>query len=277
MSWHAVARKDFHDSTRSYLMIGLSLVFILVVSAVASLLGYFTDQPSISGVLNAVHILFSYLVPLLGLVVAHGAIIGERDTGSIKLLLALPHSREDVVLGKVLGRTGALTIPIVIGLLLPVIVLIALGSSINAPQFVGYMILTALVGMSFVAIAVGFSALLSTRIRVIGASLAFYFVFVILWRIINQASFVILLMVAGKWPEWMPLDPNETLQAFKIFSPTGDFFILKTALLNGHLFASDVPQNVAGANVQFSALLMLLVWILLPITLGMYRFNSIDL
>lgn len=277
MSWQAVARKDFQDASRSYLLWGLTGFFILIVAAISSLLGYFSQDVSSSQVLGAIHLLFQYLVPLIAIAIAHGAIVSEHDTGSLKLLLALPHSRPDVLFGKLLGRSGAFIAPLTVGMLLPAVGMIAAGVTFHGPQFVGYLLLTALFGIAFVSISVGASAALESRFRVLVGLLSFYFVFDILWFAINSASFIILLMVSGKWPGWMPLGPRETFDTFRLISPTGDFDILKTALFNDALFASQVPQGVPGPNRQLAALLMLLVWVMLPILVGTWLFEERDL
>lgn len=276
MSWIAVARKDFRDAVRSRLLWGLALVFTLVVSVIAVLMGYFFGDEGLTsgGVLNVVHILFSFLVPLIALVIAHGAVVGERESGSMKLLLSLPHSREDVVFGKVLGRSGALTVPLFVGLAVPAIGMVVAGVSFDAAEFVAYALTTALVGVAFVSIAVGVSAVLGSRIQVVGALLGFYFVFVVLWRLLRTISIVAILVVAEEWPGWMPLGFQDTMHVFQLLSPTGDFYVLKASL-----FEQPLPftQVVPDANTQLAALLMLFFWILLPMVVGMWRFNAVDL
>lgn len=279
MSWRAVARKDFQDATRSYVVMGLSALFVALITLIIFLLSFLTRGATSSQVLNTVHILFSYLIPLIAFVMAHGAIVGERESGSIKLLLALPHDRAEVVLGKVIGRSTALVVPLTIGLLLPAIGMLLGGAQVQWSTYIGYLLLTALVGIAFVSIAVGFSSALESRFQVLIGAFSFYFVFVVLWRLLNQASFMILLYLIGSWPDWMPVGPGEAFQTARLVSPTGDYFILKKALFSGLLFAPQIPQGarVADASTQAIALLMLGVWIVLPMAVGIYVFEKVDL
>lgn len=277
MSWVAVARKDFQDASRSYLLWGLTGLFVVLISLAAMLLGYFVEDATSTGILQIVHLLFQYVIPLIAIVISFGAIVGERESGSLKILLSLPHSRQDVIFGKVLGRSGAFVVPLVLGMLLPAAGMIVVGTQFHAPKYFGYLLLTALFGVAFVSISTGFSASLESRFRVLLGVLGFYFVFDILWWAINNASFLIVLTVSGNWPDWMPLTLQESLRAFRLLSPTGDFHILRQALFNDALFASQTPQNVAGPNTQLAALLMLFVWIVLPMTVGMWRFDAVDL
>jgi len=45
-------------------------------------------------------------LPLVAIFAGYAAISKERTGGSLKLLLSLPHSRKDVIIGKVVGRCG---------------------------------------------------------------------------------------------------------------------------------------------------------------------------
>lgn len=277
MSWQAVARKDFQDASRSYLLWGLTGVFIALVSLAAVVLGYLTPEPTSSSIIGVIHLLFQYIVPLIAITIAFGAIVDERNSGSLKILLSLPHSREDVVVGKMVGRSGAFVLPLLGGMLLPAIGMIVAGVEFEAAKYVGYLLLTSLFGISYIAIATGLSASLNSRFRILLSLFGFYFIFNILWRLINTASFVIVLTVSQEWPDWMPLTVQESIQAFRLLSPTGDFHILKQAMFNDALYAAEVSGNVAGREVQVMATLMLFLWIAAPIAIGIIRFNEVDL
>lgn len=277
MSLEAVARKDFQDASRSYLLWGLTAVFVLLVALAASAIGYFTQNPTSSQIIGLLHILFQYVVPLIAITIAFGAIVNERNSGSLKILLSLPHSREEVIAGKVVGRAGALLAPLVVGMLLPALGMLVMGVTIEPVKYVGYLVLTALFGVAYVAIATGVSASFDSRFRVLLVLFGFYFVFNVLWRAINTASFMIVLMVSGNWPGWMPLTLDETLQTFQLLTPTGDFHLLKRALFNDVLFATEVGQGLPGLKTQIAALVMLLLWIAIPVAFGMWRFEAADL
>ena len=60
--------------------------------------------------------LAAFLVPLVALVLGHDAIVGEKERNTLGLLLALPVSRSEVLFAKVIGRTVALVLAIVVGL-----------------------------------------------------------------------------------------------------------------------------------------------------------------
>lgn len=276
MSWQAVARKDFQDASRSYLLWGLTAFFVFVVTVVSLALGYFAENPTSSDVFGLVHLAFQYLVPLIAISIAHNAIVGEHESGSLKILLSLPHSRDDVIVGKVVGRTGAIVGPLVAGMAIPALGMILVGVRFEAVDFLLYLLFTVMFAVSFVGISVGASALFTTRFRTIVSLFGFYFVFDILWYVINQGSVFVLILVAQKWPSWMPLSAQETLKVFKLISPIGDFDVLKIALYNDALLKQGV-QNAPGLQEQVAAVLMLLFWTVGPLALGMWYFQERDL
>ncbi len=57
-----------------------------------------------------------YLVPLIALLLGFDAIVGERERGSLDLLLAYPITRGELLLGKYLGLALAMTLAMLAGL-----------------------------------------------------------------------------------------------------------------------------------------------------------------
>src|SRR5699024_6961636 len=118
MSLVAVTKKEFLDSIRSYTLLGL-IVLSVVLSGFWSAIQWIPEmsQP-VNGNLDMLALLNSmrqpalYLIPMIGIVVGYKAIAGERDSGSIKLLLALPNTRREVFLGKVIGQTAVVSVAI---------------------------------------------------------------------------------------------------------------------------------------------------------------------
>ncbi|MFB6102414.1 MAG: ABC transporter permease subunit [Haloplanus sp.] len=274
MTWTAVARKDFEDAIRSRWVAGLSTLFVLLVSAAAYLVRPAPGQTiSSNQILNSLFVrdaLVTTLVPLIALIVAYNAVVGERESGSLKLLLSLPHSRADVVFGKVAGRAGAIAAPIAVGFLLPaVIFLIAPPVNFDAASYLGYTLLTAVLGVVFVSIAVGFSAAASSSRRAVAGAVGIYFLFVPLWGAVRfPLQFY---LGTGGAPSWLPLTGQQVLRMLTLLNPTGSFKTVSNAFLQGALYTKG------DVNMQVSATLMLLVWILVPPLLGLLWFQEADL
>jgi ABC-2 type transport system permease protein len=277
MTWTVVARKEFEDTVRSRWLIALSVLFALLVGAavyVTSLVFGGGDATlSSTEVLRAFPIkdgIVTTFIPLVALVVAYNAVVGERESGSLKLLLALPHSRADVVVGKVAGRGAAIAVAVVAGFLVPAVVfLVSSTFAFEAVAYVQYVILVALLAVAFVSVGVGVSAAVSSDRLAIAAAVGVYLVFVALLGAL-QGSLGLFATFVG-WPEWMPLTVQQTTRTLTLINPTGAFKIVTNRSLGTGLFGG---QEV---RLQISGLLMLLAWVAVPPLLGLVRFEEMDL
>ncbi len=79
------------------------------------------------GALAAAQVL-QHLIPLLIILLAFGALAGEREQGTLRQILATGISRRDLVLGKALGVAGALAV-----LLVPAAIVGAAAMTLGAP------------------------------------------------------------------------------------------------------------------------------------------------
>ncbi|PSQ41205.1 ABC transporter, partial [Halobacteriales archaeon SW_5_68_122] len=98
MSVLAVAEKDFRDAVRSRLMIGVAVLFVAFTGGGIALIVAFTpEEIGIGGAIEAVRQLIfgssALFVPIVALGIGFKSIAGERQSGSLKLLLSLPNSR----------------------------------------------------------------------------------------------------------------------------------------------------------------------------------------
>ena len=271
MSIAAIARKDFQETVQSRGMIALVALFSLLVAAFA-----YAVRPTGQSEQFATEVLLSVfvgrflvttLVPLVGVVFGYNAVSGERESGSLKLLLSLPHSRADVVFGKVVGRGAALALAVFAGFLLPALVLIAAPVAFNAGAFLGYTVFAAALGVVFVAIAVGCSAASSTQRRALIGGVAIYVLFVLLWGAITGR----LVGAAGPVVDALPVSSTQVRVFLRVSNPTTAVEALSNAFLGEQLFTGD------SANQQLSAAAMLVFWTLAPPLAGLLKFDTDDL
>lgn len=264
MSWEAVARKDYRDAVQARWLWTLTGIMVLIISLV-----YYLARPAPGQTVSSDALLGNFLlstlitmiVPLAALVVSYDSITGERETGSIKLLLSLPHSRSAVVAGKLAGRSGAVATPIVLGFILPALIL-ALGPiSLNLFGYIAFVALTALLGAAFVGIALGLSAAASSQRLALAGSVGAFFLFVPLWKAI-QFPLQFYLATQG---DSLPVDPNTLIKYLDLVNPTGAY---------KHLLGT-----IAGSQSQdvLLALVLLYAWVFIPPTLGALVFRMRDL
>ncbi|PAU83645.1 ABC transporter [Halorubrum salipaludis] len=276
MSLVAIAEKDFQEAVRSRGMLILVALFSLLVAIFA-----YVVRPTGQGEQFATEALLSFavgpflvttLVPLVGVVVGYNAVSGERESGSLKLLLSLPHSRADVVFGKVIGRGGALALAVLAGFLLPGLVLFALAqtgalATFNVGAFLGYTVFAAVLGIVFVAITVGCSAAATTQRRALIGGVAIFVLFVVLWGFVTGQ----LLDAASGLIDPLPVSQRQVRVFLRVANPISGVELLSSAFLGEQLFSGET------VNRQISAVSMLVFWTIAPPLAGLWKFDGDDL
>ena len=306
MSWQAVARKEFRDAIRSRWLHGSTLFFALFIGGAAALFFGVLIGPDGRQVSNLFGFfanlgVFSFSFPgLLALVLgfialstSYGSITGERETGSIKLLLSLPNSRLDAMIGKFLGRSAVVVAALLVGFLVAFAVLIATGTGLELGSFVPQVALTALLGMAFVSIGLGISALASSNREATLATMGLYLVFAVLWgsvsegipKLLNYAAeqagigalAVATRVQIGVFLKYLnPLKAYETLAAQLYYGAAQARLVSATfgeqnAL--GPIFQESIPFYFSG----WFLFAILLAWIVVPVAVGYWAFERADL
>lgn len=113
-----MARKEVQEALRNrwvlattLLMAGLSLALTFLGSAPTGSVGV----RALDVVVVSLSSLTIFLLPLIALLLAHDAIVGEMERGTMLLLLSYPIGRAQVVLGKFLGHLSILAFATLLG------------------------------------------------------------------------------------------------------------------------------------------------------------------
>jgi len=282
VSWSVVARKDFDDPVRSRMLWAITALFVAFTAGTIYALNLVMTELTRDGAARLVTVPVSLIVPITALVAAYMAIAGERESGSIKLLLGLPHTRADVVFGKLVGRTGVVTIAVLVSFVAAAVVLVALFGSLAVGGFVVLALVTVLFAATFVAIAVGISAFTASRSRAMAAAVGVFILFQILWDYVPMGVYYLVdgAMPSGtQLPAWyflmVTLNPkNAYSMAAGLAFPDG----ATAAAAQGMTVADRIAGGVVPFYLQdWFSLLILLAWLALPVLLGYYRFERADL
>jgi ABC-2 type transport system permease protein len=294
MTWADIAGKDFRDAIRSRWLKVLTVLYTIAFPA--WIVGVFylgwIPLPDAARLTNDATTIFIvgyrgvsiWIVPAIAIVMAYASITDERDSGSIKVLLSLPHTRRDLVVGKVIGRSGVVIVPIVIGLLVSVLFLYGTGQPVVLFDFFFFGSMTLLLGIVFTAMSVGLSAFVGSKRRAIFASAGMYIVFVLLWTDLMGGS-----VAFGRWVLRTAFDaPLTTKQVFdvenfiELLNPIGAYEdIVGIQVLGGGIVQQFYRTNNYGTppfylTHKFSVLVMV-VWALLPTGLGIWHLERSDL
>jgi ABC-2 type transport system permease protein len=235
-SWYVVAKKEFQDAIRSKGLWILSAVFTLIfVTPVAGAL-YFdlgrSQQIQQAGMRALIDLLYlnivSVFLPLVAIFVGVAAITKERNSGSLKILLSMPFSRRDVIVGKVVGRCAVLGVPFVLASILTMFFLIASRITFKPEMYFLFMAFSLGFALVMVAIAVSISGAVSSTVRSFLANAGIYFYFTFVWNTVaNEIGKLMFndlgLSRAARW---------HTVLVIKLFSPTQAYKTLVRSLLN---------------------------------------------
>lgn len=281
-TWLTVARKDVEDAIRSRTLLVMTVVLALLIVLLVALPGLFADGFPVELAVYLITYPAAIVVPLVALVASYLAVAGERESGSLKLLLGLPPTRRDVVLGKFLGRLVVVQLSVLIAFAVGLVVaFLAFGEAPLGP-FLVTTVLTAVLATSFVGLAVGFSAGAPTGSRAIAPAIGVYVVVIALWDL-----FVQVLPFAADYLFSVSLDPT-TVDVINVLSPRSAYGRLINAIVVPWL-RETLPSGLAGGLPQFTPsgdsvfleswflVVLLLAWAAVPVVVGYWRFERADL
>ncbi|WP_121820818.1 ABC transporter permease [Halostella salina] len=283
-SVRAVARKDFRDAVRSKTLWILSALFVLFAAGMAyvfTLLGSGAD-----GELTVLDLLFflqspvALLVPLTALLLGYKSIAGEIDSGSVKILLSLPHSRSSVVLGKLLGRTAVLTVPILIGFAVAAVVVVALYTTFSPGYYVAFVGVSVLFGLAYVSIAIAVSSLTKSTSRAAVGIFGVFALFNFLWDVLGWGiHYVVTRLGEGPATFFPGIQPPNWYLFFQRLSPNGAFagsiasVFPGESQIEGYFPQGDVPLYLE----DWFSVLILVAWTVVPLALCYRRFKAADI
>ncbi|MFP9060284.1 ABC transporter permease [Natrialbaceae archaeon A-chndr2] len=281
MTWLHVARKDFQDAGRSrllWVLTGLLVLLIAGLSAIPYVLAS-DGRPAFESGLLFLYSPIGFLIPIVGLIVGYRAIVGERESGTIRFLLGLPNTRRDVMLGKLVGRTAVVAVPTVIGFAVGGVVLALLYEGFAAGAYLGLFAFTVVMGLVYVAIALGISASVDSRAKALAVVATLYVVVDIAWSFVPMSIY---------WALERSFPGFENLPAWYLFlerlSPGQALSAISLTLVD-FVGAEDIDVTAAGRVAgeapfyleNWFAWVIVLGWILVPLGVGYLRFRDATL
>lgn len=291
MSWQAIARKDFQDSIRSRTLWVVSALFLVIFIVPA----YFFAQGLGGGgqltsdsFINLISRFISLVVPGIAVMLGYAAIAGERDSGTLKLLLSLPHSRRDLIVGKLVGRSGVIVIPVLVGFAATAVVFLITSVSLSPGTYAAFALLSALLGVVFVSIAVGISAAASTRRRAMVGNVGIYAVFALFWGSFAGGLVNLLNEYTGLGFETLVeiqlaallLNPTESYQSLAAILWTGNALSARLTAFGGGLAGQVYAQALrplAGYFADPVVAVVFVAWLIVPPVAGYLVFRETDL
>lgn len=262
-----IAAKEFRDRIRNRWVLAVALVFAVFSLVIAyfggaqqGVVGFRSIEITIASLVSLV----IYLIPLIALLLGFDAIVGERERGSLDLLLSLPITRLELLLGKYLGLAAALTASMLGGFGVVIALLFGQIDSRGLFHFIGFMFSSVLLGLAFLSLAVLLSVIARDRTRASGLAIAAWFFFVLVFDLLMLGLLVGTGgRVGGDAFTWLLLlNPADVFRILNVFS------LEDVRTLYG--LASIVPPAL-GNPLAMGA--VMLVWIALPLMIAKWRFK----
>lgn len=273
MSWLAIARKDLRDAVRwrtLWLLVGAFLLVLFVpVLAFPGVVA-----PSVDGFVAFTVDVVGLFVPLVSILLGYKAVVGERESGSIKLLLSAPHTRLDLAIGKFVGRSVVFALALLVGMLAAgVAVTVQLGT-LPVARYAALALATLAFGLAFLALTLGFSMATPSSRRVTGAAIGAYILFAMLWDGLIRATVLVLFrfmdpQVVFDLPDWALF--------LKFLAPGEAYNRLVDALFDLGVASAFTGADAPWVVAVWMAPVVLLGWVVVPLALGYVHFAVADL
>ncbi|PXX96411.1 ABC transporter permease [Halomonas sp. LBP4] len=264
-----VARKEFQDGLRNRWVLAIALILAALAVGIAWFgaaasggLGF----TSLATTLVSLSTLAVFLIPLIALLLAFDAVVGEQEAGTLLLLLTYPLSRTALLLGKFLGHgliLGAAT-ALGFGIAGGVIAVGAEGVDLRElAASLGRLILSSvLLGWVFLAFAYLISVWVGEKARAAGLALGVWFLFVLVFDL----GLLALLVSVDSGADWLPW--------LLLLNPTDGFRLINMVGFDAAQAHTGVTAIAQGGAFQVGWLLLVLVgWIAAPLGLAILRFR----
>ncbi|WP_373752742.1 ABC transporter permease [Neisseria weixii] len=267
-----ITGKEVRDSLRNRWVLAAALL----LAALALSLGFLGSAPTGSVKVDPLTVtvvslssLSIFLIPLIAMLLAYDALIGEIERGTMGLLLSYPVSRNQILAGKFLGHLIILTLATTAGYGLAGIALQLANGGINIAAwkpFVGLIGASVILGAAFLALGYLISAKVKERGTAAGIAIGVWLFFVVIF---DMALLGILVA-----------DTQQTLTApmvesILLFNPTDIYRLLNlTGYENTAMYS-----GMAGLTEQISLTLPVLLtaqvlWVVIPLLLAAWVFGK---
>lgn len=275
---YAVVKKEFLDNVRSRWIIGISLIFV-ILTLIMSYFGAAQTQgrTGFQGLSETVIVMvgvIAILVPILALMLSYATIVGEKESGSLLLLLAMPITRTEAMIGKFLGLSAVLLTSILAGLGISGVVVVAFAGTEGWTGYIAFVLASALFALAFLSLGLFLSVVARRRSTAIGLAVLTWFLLAVIY---DTALFGVFIATGGTFdftsgvislPDWywgaMLFSPVDTIQVF-------------TMLVFGITSVFGFRAELPGFVTVWMALATLTAWTVIPLVLAFWRFRRQDM
>ncbi len=262
-----IASKEFRDRIRNRWVLAVAVIFSLFALAIAyfgsaqqGAVGFRGIDVTIASLVSLV----IYLVPLIALILGYDAIVGEKERGSLELLLAMPITRFEILLGNFAGLAAAIASSTILGFGAGILLLSSQLGMRDVYHYVGFVCSAILMGMAFLSLSLLVSVLSLDRIRASGVAIGLWFFFVLIFDLLLMGGLVLSQgnLGSGLFGALLMLNPADVFRLLNIFS--------SEQVQNMYGLATVMPDKLTDPAVLVG---IMLTWIVTPFIFAHWRFK----
>ncbi|KDD69021.1 ABC transporter permease [Pseudomonas mandelii PD30] len=267
----SIAGKEFSDGLRNRWLLAISLLFAILAVGIAWLGAAASGQvgfTSIPATIASLASLATFLMPLIALLLAYDAIVGEDEGGTLMLLLTYPLGRGQILLGKFVGHGLILALATLIGFGCAAVAIALLVDDVELGlllwAFGRFMVSSTLLGWVFLALAYVLSSKASEKSSAAGMALGVWFLFVLVF---DLALLALLVLSKGSFnPDLLPW--------LLLLNPTDIYRLINLSGFEGSGNAVGLMALSIDLPVPASLLwLCLLIWVGVSLLLAYWMFR----
>ncbi len=212
-----------------------------------------------------------YLIPLLALTLTYDAIVGERERGTLLLLLTYPVTRSQVIGGKFLGHLAIIAAAIVVGYGCTG-VYIGINNETSSAEWLLFSTMMAssmVLGSVFIALGFLISVMVVSRATAAGTAIAIWLFLVVLYDLILLGivlSSPLESFSANLFGAFMLLNPADVYRLFNLAGSEAASLVSGSA---GVLESSFLTPEILAIS--------LFLWIILPLLTSIWVFKRHEL
>ncbi|KAA0003523.1 MAG: ABC transporter permease [Thermoplasmata archaeon] len=266
---YAISKKEFMDNWRNKWVMAVSAIFLILtlVTSYFGSTGTFNSIDTegvgwrnIDATILVMLIFVMPLVPIIGLMLGYAALVGEREKGSLELMLSYPVERIEILAGKLFGLGAVMAAATFIGFGVAGIIIALNVKGVQWGNYAVFVLASVLLGIVFISISMLFSAIFKKRSAAMGGAVFLWFFFEMIWR---DPLISGIMSTGSSW-----------YCAAKLINPVEEYLTLisvSISSLNG--LVRCIPSFV---NAQF-IIAVILSWVAGTFALTWYIFNKKDL
>ncbi|MEE9237244.1 MAG: ABC transporter permease subunit [Thermoplasmata archaeon] len=274
-----VMGKEFLDTVRNKWIIAISAIFVILTLVVsyfgAAQTGGGAGFQGLSDTVTGMVGIEVFIVPILGLMLSYAAVVGEKEKGSILLLLSMPITRLETILGKFLGLASVMMAAILSGLGIAGAIIMVTAGTEGWENYLLFILGSMVFALAFLSVGLLLSTITKRRSTAMGLAVFIWFFFALIFDLVLIGIYVATGGSLSFQPGQQPMLPN-WYYAVASTNPV-DAFQFFTMRAFGITQTFGAPINLPSFVTLSTSALSILLWAAIPLGIALWRFQRQDI